>query len=121
MIRLRPPRALAWLLVPFVFLPLSVVLAFNRTDAVSIHTVSLGRWPDALALDTATHRAFVSNEQNATLSVLDLRNSSVVGSVGVGNPTALVPRALAIDVRTHNLFVTDPLDGLLPSVIRVLD
>lgn len=60
-----------------------------------------------LALDTATRRAFVSNADDDTVSMLDLDSGALVRTVTLGLPglAGYLPMPVAVDAREEHVFV----------------
>src|SRR5438552_473478 len=61
-----------------------------------VRTVPVGQGPTALALDQRTHRVFVANSDDNTVSVLDADRGTLLRTVAVGR----YPDAVAVDART---------------------
>lgn len=71
-----------------------------RTGQV-LHTIAVGRLPDAVAVDARSRRAYVLNQVDSSLSVIDMRRWRVVRTVPVG----LSPTAIAVDGATGRVIV----------------
>jgi len=83
-----------------------VVVIDGSTDTVTT-TIPGGKNPFALALNPVTNRIYVANEangSNATVSVIDGSNDTLVGSpIRLGN----TPTALAVNPVTNKIYVTN--------------
>ena len=66
-------------------------------------TISVGRNPSAVAVDGATHTAYVLNGTAGTVSVIDTRSKAVTGELTVGES----PEHVAIDPVAHTAYVDD--------------
>ena len=81
-----------------------VVVIDGRTDTVTT-TIPGGKNPFALALNPVTNRIYVANDangSNATVSVIDGSNDTLVGSpIRLGNS----PNALAVNPVTNKIYV----------------
>jgi DNA-binding beta-propeller fold protein YncE len=74
--------------------------------------VSVGPDPRDVAVDERTGRAFVANDDNASVSVLDSHSGAVVRQLAVGPQ----PRAVALDSATNRAFVINTGDGTVSVV-----
>jgi len=83
---------------------LAGLLAASRASTSPVlATVPLGTAPIAIAVDARTGRAFVVNNGNNTVSVLDTHTGALLRTVEVGqNPTGIV-----VDERDGRVVVTD--------------
>src|SRR5207237_6501865 len=73
-----------------------------RTDRViARHKLAGASHPHGMAVDAGGRRLFVANEGNATLLIVDLVTTRIVGSVSVGKD----PDVLAFDPEWHRLYV----------------
>ncbi len=95
-----------------------LLVALNQADALAIvdladpahptRLVHVGRFPYGVAADPDGLRAYVSNELDGTVSVVDLAAGSVVASIGVGGTKGDLeahPEALIADPHRHLLYV----------------
>jgi len=91
-----------------------VVVALNQADQVAIvdvatraaKLVKVGRYPFGVAI--SGQRAYVSNEYDGTVSVVDLASASQVNTISVGGAAGDLeahPEAMAIDQRHGLLYV----------------
>src|SRR5205823_5212716 len=71
-----------------------------------------GGSPLAIAVDAKTHRAFVANSVDGTVSVLDADTSTVLRTVKVGKDTA----ALVVDEGTGRVYVSTNAPAPRPPV-----
>jgi YVTN family beta-propeller protein len=75
----------------------------------------IGRAPNGISFDPATHTIYTANALDATVSVVNLSSGapghppSQLPKVAVGS----VPEALAIDPATHTIYIADWFDGTL--------
>ncbi|HET6910123.1 MAG TPA: alkaline phosphatase family protein [Mycobacteriales bacterium] len=92
----------------------TLVVALNQADQAVVidlltHATTLvkvGRYPFGVAAD-ARH-AYVSNEYDGTISVIDLTTDSVVSTISVGGLAGDLnahPEGVALDAARHRLFV----------------
>lgn len=87
----------------------TLVAALNQADQAAlidtgtgaIRLVKVGRYPFGAAIDGSV--AYVSNELDGTISVIDLSSAKVTGTITVG-PTNSHPEGLAADPGTHRLY-----------------
>jgi DNA-binding beta-propeller fold protein YncE len=77
-----------------------------------LHTVPVGPDPRDIAIDTRTGRAFVANDDNASVSVIDSHSGGLVRALGVGPR----PHAVALDAGAHRAFVINTGDGSVSVV-----
>jgi DNA-binding beta-propeller fold protein YncE len=75
-------------------------------------TVRVGRGPDGIALDFATHTVYVANVTDDTISVLDAAACNATVSSGCGTPsrslrTGHSPRWVTVDQETDTIYVTN--------------
>ena len=75
-------------------------------------TINVGTGPDGVAVDPATHTAYVTNVDDDTASVIDETTNTVTATVGVGGG----PLTVAVDPTTHIAYVTNGGNGTV-SVI----
>jgi DNA-binding beta-propeller fold protein YncE len=84
----------------------------NQTPA----TITVGRAPQGLVVDTATHTLYVANQAAndgpGTVSVIDTTTCNATNHVGCGQTaptiaTALGPRALALDPASHVVYTAN--------------
>ena len=67
--------------------------------------IKVGEGPTEIAVDPSTHKAYVSNSGNNTVSVIDGATNRVIGDpIPVGDG----PRGIAVDTSTHLVYVTNP-------------
>ena len=87
-----------------------LAVALNQADQVAVvdlatravRLVKVGAYPYGVAVDG--HTAYVSNEYDGTISVVDLDTGKVARTITVGTKNSH-PEGLALDVRGHRLFV----------------
>jgi YVTN family beta-propeller protein len=72
-----------------------------------LHTVTVGRGPVAVATDGRAQRAFVSNNGDKSVSVLDTRSGTVLRTVATGH----TPTALAVDAQAGHILALNSGDG----------
>jgi DNA-binding beta-propeller fold protein YncE/N-acetylneuraminic acid mutarotase len=87
-----------------------------REGLTLVGRVVVGRAPSALALDEGTQHLFVTNQEDATVTVLDTREgqASLVATIG----TDARPSAIAVNPSTHRAFTVT---NVAPYAISVLD
>jgi serine/threonine protein kinase, bacterial len=77
------------------------------------HTVHVGRGPDGVAVNPATHSVYVSNITDNTLSVLDAAtcNAKIFSGCSTQHPrllsTGLAPQYVAVDPATDTIYVAN--------------
>ena len=91
--------------------------AANRVRAINLDTlepagdVAVGQRPQGLALDSVANRLWVTNVDDATVSVIDLASSgrSLVGVMDViaTIPVGLSPLQIAVDPKSHRAYTAD--------------
>lgn len=86
----------------------TVSLLDARTGALLTRT-QVGKTPLALACDTRTNRAFVTNQDSNTVSVLDATTGRLLRTVRVGQ----IPGAIVVAERVGHVFVADQNDNNL--------
>ena len=77
-------------------------------------TITVGPRPDGVAVDTASHTAYVTSSDDdgtgtyvGTVSVIDTRTNTVTKTITVGSR----PYGAAVDAGSHTAYVTDVNDG----------
>lgn len=97
------------------------VVAINeKTHDVS--TISVGKIPCALAVNPVTHRLYVVNYGDETMSVIDIMTKQVVATLPVGKH----PQGVAVDSKANRIYVANVhddnvtlIDGARNTVIGV--
>jgi YVTN family beta-propeller protein len=79
-------------------------------------TVTVGAFPIAQRLDTATHTLYVSNRDDGTVSVIDTSTCNAQDTYGCAGPQPTIsvgssPRGMAIDPKTDTVYVANIDDG----------
>src|SRR5579883_1292702 len=74
-------------------------LAYGESNPV-LRTVTVGMMPQQVVVDATTNRAFVSNTQDMSISMLDARSGTVLRTVKIGDIPTLV-----VDVPTGRLIM----------------
>ena len=69
----------------------------------ALRAITVGRAPQAVAVAEQTHRVFVANAGDNSLSVLDTRTGAVLRRIAVG----AAPAAVAVDEPTRRVFVAE--------------
>ena len=75
-----------------------VLLHLPAQDPV-VATTLLGLFPDSMAVDDQTGRAFVANSLDTTVDVLDINSGKVLLSRTVGSNGGAHPEAVVVDAR----------------------
>lgn len=76
---------------------------FDLASHSVIATIRVGKHPYGVALDTNAHAAYVANESEGTVSVIDTVKHTVTGIVNIGKPTFV----LAVDSDTHTIYTAN--------------
>jgi YVTN family beta-propeller protein len=86
------------------------VYALNYADAsvsvidarrgITVDTVRVGGHPQAIAIDTAKHLAYVADAQESSVSVIDTEQRRVLEKLVVSGR----PYALTVAAKTHRIF-----------------
>jgi len=63
--------------------------------------VQVGTFPDAVAIDSRRHRAFIANGVDGTVTVIDTRGGQILAVVPVGG----TPTSIAVDKRDQLVYV----------------
>jgi len=74
-------------------------------------TITVGKSPVGVAVDEASHTAYVTNRYDGTVSVIDTRTNTVTATIKVGGSSDRV----AVDAATGTVYVTN--GGSTVSVI----
>jgi len=69
-------------------------------------------FPGAVAVDEASHTAYVTNVGDGTVSVIDTRSNTVTATITVGDS----PGAVAVDEASHTAYVTNVGDGTVSAI-----
>jgi YVTN family beta-propeller protein len=115
------PRASASTLRPVALLndsgaaltPSTQLSALSHLEHAVLRAITVGRAPRAVAVGEQTHRVFVANAGDNSLSVLDTRTGAVLRTIAVG----AAPAAVTVDEPTRRVFVAEA--GA--NSVRVLD
>ena len=94
----------------------------QRGTIGTLPRVLVGGGPFAVALDSVTHTAYVANQSDNDLSVINTRSCNARDTAGCGHVPVTVaagngPAALAVDQATGTVYVTDVLSDTV-SVIN---
>ncbi len=73
----------------------------------------MGARPQAVAIDSVSHRVYVANNHSDTVTVIDGVSNSVIATVKTGSG----PYAVAVDSATNRAFVTN----LVGDSLTVID
>ncbi len=102
---------------------ISTLVLMNGTLVPGNFLAANGESPEAIAVDTAHHRAYVANFDSSNLAVIDTTLQAVVAFVPVG----LNPLAVAVDGTSGRVFVADSyenevtvVDGTTLAVLRTV-
>ena len=97
------------------------LVAQRATGASGVRTLPVGALPVAIAIDAPTHRAFVLNQNDYSVSILDTQAARVLRTVPLGSPGHL-PQDLTLSARTGLLFsLNEGTDIDKPGTLSVLD
>jgi YVTN family beta-propeller protein len=77
-------------------------------------TLTLGNNTQGIAIDPAIAKAFVTNFDSGTVSVIDINTLAVVATVAVGSS----PRRITVDSATHRIYLTN---STTPGTVTVLN
>jgi YVTN family beta-propeller protein len=77
------------------------VKLIDLRTASMVGCVQVGTFPDAVAIDSSRHRAFIANGMDGTVTVLDTRSGQVLAVVPVGG----APSSVAVDRRDQLVYV----------------
>lgn len=83
-------------------------------------TIAVGASPSAIGVDEITHKVYVVNAGDGTVSVINALYSTKTGTIKVGKvPSAIaeVPKAIGVDDSRGKVYVTNRKDGTV-SVIN---
>jgi YVTN family beta-propeller protein len=101
----------------------STIAFAPAASAEKVVMIEVGGTPEAVAVNSVTGFAYVSDPSTGTIVVLDSRT----GTVGAVIPVGGEPAGLAVDTVTNRVFVTNPpagtvlvIDGLTNDVISVV-
>ena len=67
-------------------------------------TIGVGPRPFGVAVDPATHTAYVTNSGGGTVSVIDAATRAVTATIPVGSD----PEGVAVDPAARTVYVTNP-------------
>ena len=87
-----------------------IVALDENTHAIS--TIPVGKIPCALAINAVTHRLYVVNYGDETLSVIDLATRSKIATLPVGRH----PQGLAIDPKSNRIYVANVLGNSITMI-----
>ncbi len=86
-------------------------------------TVPVGTNPQGVAVDSSTHKVYVTNKTPGTVSVIDGGTNAVTATIVVGSPTcisgppgACSPGAVAVDPSTHKVYVANYGDDTVSAI-----
>jgi YVTN family beta-propeller protein len=101
--------------------PGTVTVISGSTGEI-LATIPVGMMPTDVAANGTTHRAYVANGCDKTISVIDTESSTVVTTVAVGGPILVGTcgnflDSLAVDATRNLVYVTSPYGGS----VHVLD
>lgn len=69
----------------------------------SLLSISVGGGPIAMALNPATEKIYVANQNSNSVTVIDANANSVISTIAVGK----APSAVAINAQTNTIYVAD--------------
>jgi uncharacterized protein (TIGR03437 family) len=84
------------------------VSIINLTNNTVQKTLTVGRAPEGVAIDTAANRAYVLNENDGTISIIDLGTQTIASTVPLG--ASLRPESIALNGAGF-AFITVPASG----------
>lgn len=88
-----------------------------------LRTVTVGRLPTAVAVDSRVHRAYVVNTAENTVSVLDSRNGDVLRKISLGYEPVkqILGYQIGIDEGIDRVYVVIQREPSQPSKVVLLD
>jgi YVTN family beta-propeller protein len=106
-----------------VYLPNSGDRRMDVLHGSANFAVPVGNFPCAVALNLATHRAYVLNYASDNVTVVDMVSHRVLATVAVGRR----PQAIAVDTKTNRIYVANThggsvtvIDGNTNSVVATV-
>ncbi len=83
-----------------------------RDDKLDEYQATYGSAPDAVAVDSGAHEAYITHFDSGTVTVVDTRSGGLIATIRVGNG----PEAVALDAARHTAYVTNALSGTVSVV-----
>src|ERR1700758_2772292 len=80
-------------------------------------TLTLGNNTAGIAVDPSIARAFVTNQDSASVSVIDLNTLSVVATI----PVTANPKRIVADAATHRVYVAHAPSASIQGTVSVID
>jgi YVTN family beta-propeller protein len=80
-------------------------------------TLTLGNTTAGIAVDPAIAKAFVTNQDSATVSVIDINTLAVVATI----PVTANPKRIAADAATHRVYLTHGTAAATQGVVTVIN
>src|SRR5262249_41874450 len=80
-------------------------------------TISVGAGPNGIAVNTVTNRAYVANNADSTVSVIDGHTYSVVATIPVGPG----PVGVAVNPVTNRVYVAISGNAIARGSVTVID
>jgi YVTN family beta-propeller protein len=93
-------------------LTLGSLLLVDATTGSILDIITVGNTPSAVAINTATNTALVANQEDDTISVINLTSRSVTTTLPVGDQ----PAGIAVDPTTNVALVTSFGDNRVTAV-----
>jgi len=80
-------------------------------------TLAVGNNTQGIAVDPVIAKAFVTNEDSASVSVIDINTLTVVATI----PVTANPRRIVADAATHMVYLTHATAAAVQSVVTVIN
>jgi YVTN family beta-propeller protein len=80
-------------------------------------TLTLGSGTAGIAVDPAIAKAFVTNQDSATVSVIDINTLTVVATI----PVTANPKRIIADAATHRVYLTHATNANTQGVVTVIN
>jgi YVTN family beta-propeller protein len=101
----------------------SAELAIIDQEKVDVRKVTTGETPCSVALNPASGRLYVVNHTSDSVTVIDLTQSSVIGTIAVGHK----PQGIAVNPKRNRIYVANRsgssvsvIDGALNKVVATI-
>lgn len=81
----------------------AVLLLYPLIGTAKISSVPVGKWPEAVAVDPASHTAYIITLGNESITVIDTKKDAVIARV----PVSDLLGSVAVDPAAHTAYVMD--------------